>query len=135
MTVGILDGEALPVIEIRSKNLFFDFTAKYQKGMSDTLIPAPIAPEVTSKVQQLALQVYRTLGCRDMGRVDFMFNVYGQPFVLEINTIPGFTSMSLLPLAAQYAGYKFPDLCLKLAYLAYQRKQASQHQPLSCGKV
>lgn len=121
LTVGILGGEALPVIEIRAPQPFFDFTAKYQKGMTEYLVPAPLEPAVASSVQDAAWKAFNVVGCRDMGRIDVMLDAGQRPFILEINTIPGFTATSLLPKAAAQAGYPFPQLCLKIVAMAVQR--------------
>lgn len=123
LTVGILADEALPVIEIRPKEGFFDFTAKYQKGLTDYIVPAVLDEEVAARVQQAALQAYQAAGCCDFSRVDVMLDKNNVPYVLEINTIPGFTSTSLLPKAAKCRGYEFADLCVKLIKLAYEKEK------------
>jgi len=121
LTVGILDDKPLSVIEIRPKEKLFDFTAKYQKGLTEYLIPAPLKNGIKENVQRTALQVHRILGCRHFSRVDIMLDEKMKPFVLEVNTIPGFTSMSLLPKAAKQDGYDFAQLCLTLIKLAYEK--------------
>ncbi len=121
LTVGILGEEVLPIIEIRPHEGFFDFTSKYQKGMTDYLLPAPLTDEAVRKVQGVARETFRVIGCRDMGRVDVMLDDLGRPYVLEINTIPGFTETSLLPKAARAVGYDFVELCARLVSLAHAR--------------
>ena len=123
LTVGILGDEFLPVIEIRPKNPFFDFKAKYQSGMTEYIIPAQISEKVAQQVGQTALKAHRVLGCRDFSRVDVMLNGSGNFYILEINTIPGFTSTSLLPKAAKQAGLEFAQLCLLLIQMAYEKKK------------
>lgn len=123
ITVGILDEKALPVIEIIPKKRFFDFEAKYQVGMTDYIVPAQIEEAITKKAQEIAFSAHRLLGCSGCSRVDMILNKHNEVFVLEINTIPGLTSMSLLPKAAKIAGIEFDDLCLKLIRLAYEKKQ------------
>ncbi len=123
LTVGILRDDPLPVIEIRSKHEFFDFTAKYGAGLTDYLIPAPLPENIKELIQQTAIAAYNAIGCRDFSRVDIMLAEDQKPYVLEINTIPGFTSTSLLPKAAKEAGYNFTELCLKLIELAYEKKK------------
>lgn len=123
LTVGILDREALPAIEIRPRGEFFDFTSKYSLGRSDYIIPAPLLPEVAAMVSQMARQAHEVLGCMDFSRVDFILADDGVPYVLEVNTIPGFTSTSLLPKAAQAIGIDFDHLCLRLVGLAYDKKK------------
>ncbi len=119
LTVGILEEKPLPVVEICPKREFFDFNAKYQSGNSEYIVPANLSSEITKKVQAMALQAYHVLGCRDFSRVDVILEAESLPYVLEVNTIPGFTATSLLPKAAAAAGLTFQDLCLKLVRLAY----------------
>jgi len=123
LTVGILGQQALPVIEIRAKNKFFDFSAKYESGTTEYIVPAPIPESVSRKVQESGLRAYQSLGCRDLSRVDIMLSEEQIPYVLEINTIPGFTATSLLPKAARAVGIDFSELCLKILELAYGRKK------------
>lgn len=121
LTVGILGEEALPVIELRPKREFYDYTAKYTKGMTEYLVPAPLSGEISRGVRELALRAHQALGLSDFSRVDIMLNDRDEAFVLEANTIPGFTETSLLPKAAREAGLDFGDLCLKLIHLAKER--------------
>lgn len=123
VTVGILDEKALPVIEIIPKKRFFDFEAKYKAGMTDYIVPAELEEVVAEKVQAVALSAHKLLGCFACSRVDIILKD-NSPFVLEINTIPGFTSTSLLPKAAKKIGIEFEELCLKLVRLAYEKKQS-----------
>ena len=121
-TVGILDEKVLPVIEIKPKNRFFDFNAKYEAGTTEYIVPAVLPPKTSARLQQIALKTHQVIGCRHFSRVDVMMDEGQNPFVLEVNTIPGFTSMSLLPKAAGVAGLDFTQLCLKLLTLAYAKK-------------
>lgn len=123
LTVGILDEAPLPVIEIRAKNAFFDFSAKYQSGTTQYIIPARLDEKKTRVIQDMALKAHNVLGCLDFSRVDVMLSQEGTPYVLEVNTIPGFTSTSLLPKAAKEEGISFNQLCLKLLELAYGKKK------------
>ena len=127
ITSGVLGGEALALIEIRSKNKFFDFTAKYQKGMSDYIVPAEISAEQTRRIQEISQTAFKVIGCRDMARSDFILDEQGNVYFLEINTIPGFTATSLLPMAAQNKGLNFTELCLTIAGFAAERKRESQY--------
>jgi len=120
-TVGILGKRALPVIELRPKRDFYDYKAKYTAGLTDYLVPAPIPSRWCQRFQQVALRVHQSLGLRDFSRVDLMANEWGEPFVLEANTIPGFTALSLLPKAAREAGISFEELCLQLVKMAWRR--------------
>lgn len=121
LTVGILDGRALPVIEIRPKHDFFTYEAKYTKGRTDYLVPAPLDKNIESQVKSLALRAHDSLGCRDFSRVDLILSENGEPLILEVNTVPGFTETSLVPKAAHAAGIEFPDLCSRLVHLAMAR--------------
>lgn len=123
LTVGIVGQEALPVIEIRPRRPFFDFTAKYSSGLTDYIVPAPLTGEVSRALQKTALRAHRILGCEDLSRVDFMLAEDNTPYVLEVNTIPGFTATSLLPKAAKASGIDFDRLCVRLLELAYGKKK------------
>ena len=117
LTVGILDNRALEPIEIIPKNKFFDFEAKYSKGMTEYVIPVPLDDNLKKHIQYLALKVHKVLGCRHFSRVDLLLDEKNNPFVLELNAIPGFTSTSLLPKAALFEGIAFAQLCIKLLTL------------------
>jgi D-alanine-D-alanine ligase len=118
-TVGIVGDETFPVIEIRPPDGWYDFTAKYTKGTSEYLFPegAEVAP-LTQQCRELAMAAFRVVGCRGLGRVDFRVLPDGRPFVLEINTLPGFTMTSLLPKAAAQTGLSFSALCERILSLA-----------------
>ena len=122
VTVGILEGVILPVIEIIPKNRFFDYEAKYQAGMTDYIVPAKLEEEVAKRAQATASQVHKLLGCDGFSRVDMILSAGNIPFVLELNSVPGLTPTSLLPKAALVAGIEFQQLCLKLINLAYEKK-------------
>ena len=112
VTCAILGNEnpvALPVIEIVTKNEFFDFEAKYSEALTEEIVPARINPRLTKKVQATALTAYEALGCRGFGRVDMIIK-NGKIYVLEVNTIPGLTPASLLPKAARASGLSFSQL-------------------------
>jgi len=110
LTVSILDGRVLPIIEIRPKEGFYDFAAKYTKGMTEFVVPAPIAKTAEKKVAKEALKAFEALGCSGAARVDVILDARGTPFVLEVNTIPGMTGLSLFPRAAEAAGLDYPAL-------------------------
>jgi len=120
-TVGILGSRALPVIELRPNRRFYDYKAKYTKGLTRYLVPAPIPRTLAHRLQTMALRVHRRLGMRDLSRVDFKVDPAGRPYVLETNSIPGFTELSLLPKAARQAGIDFTELCIRLLRMARQR--------------
>jgi D-alanine-D-alanine ligase len=121
LTCGILNEQSLPVIEIIPKREFFDYEAKYQPGLTDYVVPARIEKDVAKRVQDAALSAHKLLGCYGCSRVDMILKD-GLPYILEVNSIPGLTSNSLLPKAAKNAGIEFPDLCFKLIELAYEKK-------------
>ncbi len=111
-TVGILIDEALPVVEICAPGGWYGFDAKYTVGKTQYVFPdGPDDQALADRCRRLALESFRAAGCRGMGRVDFRVTPAGEPFVLEINTVPGFTATSLLPKAAARRGIAFPDLC------------------------
>lgn len=109
---------ALPIIEIVSENAFYDFESKYTSGMSHHIIPARISEEAAKKTEEYALKAYSALSCRGVARIDFFVDEAGNPFVIEINTIPGMTSTSLVPDAAKAIGLSFEDLVEKIAMQA-----------------
>lgn len=110
--VGVVHGEALPVLEIQAPGGWYDFHAKYAAGVSRHVFPEP--NELTDQVQRLAEDAYTATGCRGAVRVDFRVTAEGRPYVLELNTVPGCTATSLLPEAAARAGIPFPQLCAEL---------------------
>lgn len=122
VTSGILDGQALPTIEIMPKKVFFDYEAKYKPGMAEYLVPARLSEDVDHRIKKDALTAHRLLGCFGCSRVDMILAKDNQPYILEVNTIPGLTSLSLLPKAAGEVGISFSELCLKLLKLAYEKK-------------
>ncbi|MDI6758569.1 MAG: D-alanine--D-alanine ligase [Candidatus Omnitrophota bacterium] len=121
LTVGILDEEPLPIVEIIPKKTFFDFEAKYSKGMTKYVAPAKLDKGIAGKIQSEALLAHKFLGCFGCSRVDIILDDNNRPVILEINTIPGMTSQSLLPKAAKIAGIEFGELCLRLVELAFKR--------------
>ncbi|HEX21045.1 MAG TPA: ATP-grasp domain-containing protein [Actinobacteria bacterium] len=123
VTVGIIgndDLQTLPIVEIVSENEFYDFEAKYD-GKSRHIIPANIPKVVADKVNRYALAAHVGLGCRNFSRVDFIIGREDHiPYILEINTIPGMTDVSLFPDAARVDGMEFPDLIEHLVQLALE---------------
>jgi len=124
LTVGILGDEALPILQILPKGGFYDFNNKYPflnpqaGGGAEHLCPAPLENGETLRVQEIALNAHRALGLEVYSRVDFILTEEGEPFVLEINTIPGMTEASLLPEAAAAAGISYPGLCQRIIELS-----------------
>jgi D-alanine-D-alanine ligase len=114
LTVGVLGRQALPIIEIRSKTGFYDYNAKYVDDRTEYLFDTIEDPAVQTRVQRAALACFDALGCRDFARVDFILSEDGTPYALEVNTIPGFTTHSLLPKAAAKTGLSMGDLCVRI---------------------
>ncbi|MHB9053305.1 MAG: D-alanine--D-alanine ligase family protein [Thermoleophilia bacterium] len=122
LAVSILGKEprALPVVEVRPKTDFFDFESRYTMGKADYLAPAEIPDDVAAQASELSLRVFKTLGCSGFGRVDIMLGEDGSLQVLEINTIPGFTETSLLPMAANATGISFNELVEEILLCALE---------------
>ncbi len=120
-TVGILDDRPLPLIEIRVKKGAFDYHNKYTPGAAEHICPADFDAATTEAIQNAALGAFRAVGGRDFARVDVMVASGSQPFVLEVNTLPGMTELSLLPEAAKAAGMSFAQLCQRMVDLALKR--------------
>jgi D-alanine-D-alanine ligase len=126
LTVGLLDGKALPPIRIETSSTFFDFKAKYSEGGATHNFDLGLPGALVERCKQLAEQANAVLGCRDLARVDIMIDEATQsPYLLEINTIPGFTPVSLLPEAAAKTGIAFPDLVDRLVKMAVARHPAA----------
>src|SRR5438046_5192067 len=127
LTIGVLGDQALPIIEIIPKGGFYDFNNKYPflnpqaGGGAEHVCPAGIDEKKTAEIQELALRAFRALGLRVYGRVDVILSDSGEPFVLEVNTIPGMTEASLLPEAAAAAGIGYVDLCARIIALSRAR--------------
>ena len=113
-TVSILADQALPVIEMRTPRAFYDYEAKYQASSTEYLCPAPLSAEQSSSLQQAAVLAFKAVGARVWGRVDAMMDNTGNFYLLEVNTVPGMTEKSLVPMAAQAAGYSFEQLVCKV---------------------
>jgi D-alanine-D-alanine ligase len=120
-TVGIVDGEALPIVEVRPRQGNYDYTNKYTSGATEYLCPAPFDEATTRRIQAAGLGAFRAIGGRDYARVDVMVTPDGEPVVLEVNTLPGMTETSLLPKAAVAAGIAYPELCQRMVDLALRR--------------
>ncbi|MFN0129189.1 MAG: D-alanine--D-alanine ligase [Verrucomicrobiales bacterium] len=122
LTVGILGGEALPVVHIRPCDGFYDMNNKYPwmggGGGSEYICPADISASATQKTQAAALRAHRALGVEVYSRVDIMLDEWDNPWVLEVNTIPGMTETSLLPKAAAAVGIDYPTLCARIVQLS-----------------
>ncbi|RDV84086.1 D-alanine--D-alanine ligase [Ammonifex thiophilus] len=113
----------LPLIEIVADKGVYDYEAKYTPGKSRHIIPPRLPEPWQEKIKELALATYRWLDCRGFSRIDFMVNRTGNPYILEVNTIPGLTEVSLFPDAARAAGMSFGELVEKLIYLALGQEE------------
>jgi len=119
ITTGILDSQAFPLIEIVPRDGFYSFQSKYTPGNTEYIIPARVKKGVALTIQQLAVKAYHAIGCEGAARVDLILSHQkSQPYILEINTIPGMTETSLLPMAAQYVGISFENLVEKILLTA-----------------
>lgn len=118
--VGILGTRALGAIEIVPKRTFYDYAAKYEKGMSDHFFPARIPEADYQRTLEAGMAAHRAIGCRGYSRVDFIIDESGAPHILEVNTLPGMTATSLLPEIAKGVGISFPDLVEEILRLALE---------------
>jgi D-alanine-D-alanine ligase len=110
LTVSVLDGELLPVVEIRPKSGLYDYEAKYTKGASEYIVPAPIDAKIAAEMQEAARRVYEVVGAAGLARIDFLLSDDGLVYCLELNSLPGMTNLSLAPMAAKAAGMDFDQL-------------------------
>jgi D-alanine-D-alanine ligase len=118
VTVGVLNDEALPMIELVPDREFYDYKAKYADDRTRYVTPVAMLPTIYRRATDVALRAHRALHCRHMSRVDMLYGHDGRLYVLEVNTIPGFTSRSLLPMAAKQVGIGFPELCARIVRAA-----------------
>jgi D-alanine-D-alanine ligase len=125
LSVGVLHGRALGVVEIRPKSGVYDYASKYTKGITEYFAPAPLDAGLTTAVQAAAETSFAACGCRDYARIDFMLSAAGEFYLLEINTLPGMKETSLLPMSARCAGMDFTALVRELVSPALQRFQAA----------
>jgi D-alanine-D-alanine ligase len=126
LSVGVLGGGALGIVEIRPKSGCYDYTSKYTKGLTEYLCPAPLPEAATAQVKRAAETAFAACGCRDYARIDFIFSDNNEPFLLEINTLPGMKETSLLPMSARSAGLDFTGLVRALVTPAVQRFAAAR---------
>ncbi len=132
ITAGILRidsaDRALPLIELRPRREFYDYTAKYIPGECEFIIPAELDAQTTARVQQLALQAHKVLGCFGFSRVDLRVTPQNEPYLLEVNTLPGMTNTSDLPKAAAAMGIEFDDLVERMLLTAVEKRSAISSQ-------
>ena len=133
ITVGVLatpDVQVLPTLEIISENAVYDYDAKYTAGKSHHIIPARIPEEARAAAAEAAARAFTLLGCAGMARIDFIVDGQGVPWILEVNTVPGLTEVSLLPDAARAAGIEFGEMCRRLVEHAIERHKRRIGPPL-----
>jgi D-alanine-D-alanine ligase len=124
-TCAVLDGEALPLIRVQPEGEFYDYDAKYLSDRTRYHCPAGLSPEREAQLQALCLQAFALMDGRHWGRVDFMLDAQGEPWLLEVNTLPGMTTHSLVPMAAAARGLEFDALCWRLLELTLERTDGS----------
>ena len=121
LTVGIVGNEILPILEIFTADDWYNFNSKYKDTNTNYEVPANLDKSVELEIKSIALDAYKSLGARDFARIDFRLSLDNKPYVLELNSIPGFTKNSLLPKAAAAVGINFNDLCQKIVEIASAR--------------
>jgi D-alanine-D-alanine ligase len=114
LTVGILDGKALPLIRVEAANEFYDYQAKYLVDSTNYHCPSGLPEPLETQIQRLAEKAFNSLGCSGWGRIDLILDAEGQPQLLEANLVPGMTSHSLVPMAAKVAGMDFSELVTRI---------------------
>ena len=118
LTVGVMNGKAMPVIEIIPKSGFYDYKNKYQAGATEEICPANIPAETTAKLEKYTRLAFDALHLRSLARMDYILTPDGEAYCLEANTLPGMTPTSLLPQAAAAVGISYGELCQKIVNLA-----------------
>jgi D-alanine-D-alanine ligase len=119
LTVGILGDTVLPIIKLETPRDFYDYDAKYVANDTRYIVPCGLPEHRERELQKLCLNAFHTLGCEGWGRVDLMLNRQGRPYLLEVNTAPGMTDHSLVPMAARALGISYEDLCVRILELAH----------------
>ncbi len=114
LTVGILGEDVLPIIKLETPRDFYDYQAKYIADDTRYILPCGLPPARERELQALSREAFAALGCRGWGRVDLMLDAAGAPYLLEVNTAPGMTDHSLVPMAARAVGLSYEDLCLRI---------------------
>lgn len=114
LTVSIIETNnklmVLPILELKPKNEFYDYLAKYTKGMTEFILPAKLDPTITKKIEKTSIEIFSAIGCSSFGRVDYILDNKNNAYLLEVNSLPGMTDLSDLPAQAAYAGIKYDEL-------------------------
>ena len=126
-TVGILGEVALPIIRIVPKNEFYDYEAKYLRDDTEYLCPCGLSAEKEAQIQAESLQAFKAIGCKGWGRVDFLMDADGKHYFLELNTNPGMTDHSLVPMAAKAAGMSFDELVINILSMTLSNTAETKH--------
>ncbi len=121
LTVAVLNGQALPVVEIKAASGLYDYEAKYTKGKSDYIVPADVKPEISKNLQKAAVKACDIIGVSGLARIDFILADSDEFYCLEVNTVPGMTALSLAPMAAQAVGIEFDELISRVVKSAVNR--------------
>jgi D-alanine-D-alanine ligase len=132
LTVAVMGDEALPIVEIRPKSGNYDYESKYTAGRSEYFCPADLPEPLAARIRQLGVESCRVLGCRGVARVDFRLDPQNEPWCLEVNTVPGMTPTSLVPMAAKARGLSYDDVVqrmLELAVTDWQRRHGRTPTP------
>jgi D-alanine-D-alanine ligase len=125
LTVAVLQGQALPSIRIETPRVFYDYRAKYESDRTTYHCPGTTSADEESRYAELAVAAFDELGCSGWGRVDFMTGADGEPQILEVNTVPGMTSHSLVPMAARQSGIDFAELCWRVLETSFDANELS----------
>ena len=131
VAVGVLDNIIFPGVEVIAPGGFYDFRAKYGKAATRYLCPAPLSSRLEQRLRELSGQAYQAVGCRGAARVDFRIHPNGRPYVLELNTIPGMTARSLLPMATSHHGMTYDDLVDAMLQSALLTHRQLAGQPMT----
>ena len=126
LTVAVLQGEAMPSIRIETPRIFYDYRAKYESDNTEYHCPGTVTEHQEQQYRELALAAFNELGCSGWGRVDFMEDADGTPLVLEVNTVPGMTSHSLVPMSARQHGVEFDELCWRILETSFAVSDSSR---------
>lgn len=132
-TVAILNGRPLPVIKLETDRAFYDYEAKYLADDTRYICPCGLSADAEQAMQALALRAFNSLGCQGWGRVDVMMSADGEPSLLEVNTVPGMTDHSLVPMAAAAAGLSFTDLLLEILQTSLHESEINKLSNVSGG--
>jgi len=127
ITVGVLERDLLPLIEVITPREFYDYDAKYERADTQYILDPELPPEVKAEIERASKILYERIGCRDVARLDFMVDAAGAWF-LEINSMPGMTDHSLVPKAAAHAGIPFPEMCRRLVQRAIARMKGNNRR-------